>query len=100
MRASFSGEASAAVGDCLFQGLPMIVTEIGWMAELPDDAAVKVPVDITPVDLAQACDTLLGDRAAQDKLRRGALDYAQAHSFKLAARSLLDMLDKTVVGDR
>ena len=52
LRASFSGEASAAVGDCLSHGLPMIVSEIGWMAELPDDAAVKVPVDITPVDLA------------------------------------------------
>ena len=39
LRASFSGEASAAVGDCLASGVPMIVTDIGWLGELPDEAA-------------------------------------------------------------
>ncbi len=44
LRASFSGEASAAVGDCLSCGVPTIVTDIGWMGELPDEVALKVPV--------------------------------------------------------
>ena len=34
LRASFSGEASAAVGDCLAAGVPMIVSDLGWMEEL------------------------------------------------------------------
>ena len=76
LRASFSGEASAAVGDCLSCGVPTIVTDIGWMGELPDKVALKVPVDITSIDLAELCERLLGDRAARDRLSKGALSYA------------------------
>ena len=73
LRASFSGEASAAVGDCLACGVPMVVTDIGWMGDLPDDVARKVPVDVTSIDLAEACASLLDDSAA-----RGALSTARA----------------------
>ena len=97
LRASFSGEASAAVGDCLSCGVPMIVTDIGWMGELPDDVALKVPVDVTPADLAEACTRLLDDPAAREVLSKGARRYAGAHTFEVAARALLDMLDEASV---
>jgi glycosyltransferase involved in cell wall biosynthesis len=97
LRASFSGEASAAVGDCLSCGVPMIVTDIGWMGELPDDVALKVPVDVTPADLAEACTRLLDDPAAREMLSKGARRYAGAHTFEVAARALLDMLDEASV---
>jgi len=95
LRASFSGEASAAVGDCLACGVPMIVTDIGWMGELPDDVAFKVPVDVTATDLAEACRGLLDDPAARGALSKGARSYAGAHTFEAAARALLDILDET-----
>jgi glycosyltransferase involved in cell wall biosynthesis len=95
LRASFSGEASAAVGDCLACGVPMIVTDIGWMGDLPDGVAVKVPVDVTTADLAEACTRLLDDPAARQALSKGARSYAGAHTFKVAARALLDILDET-----
>ena len=95
LRASFSGEASAAVGDCLACGVPMIVTDIGWMGELPDDVAFKVPVDVTAADLAEACARLLDDPATRGALGKAARSYAGAHTFKVAARALLDILGET-----
>ncbi|MGO9964784.1 MAG: glycosyltransferase [Acidimicrobiales bacterium] len=92
LRASFSGEASAAVGDCLACGVPMVVTDIGWMGDLPDDVALKVPVDVTSLDLAESCASLLDDPAARGALSMRARSYASAHSFKVAARSLLEAL--------
>jgi len=95
LRASFSGEASAAVGDCLACGVPMVVTDIGWMGDLPDDVARKVPVDVTSLDLAEACASLLDDSAARGVLSTRARSYASAHTFAVAARSLLATLAET-----
>jgi len=93
LRASFSGEASAAVGDCLAAGVPMIVTDVGWLGELPDDAAVKVAVDVSASELGQACGRLIADPVARSKLSSGARAYAEEHTFAAAARVLLEMLD-------
>jgi glycosyltransferase involved in cell wall biosynthesis len=95
LRASFSGEASAAVGDCLACGVPMVVTDIGWMGDLPDDVARKVPVDVTSIDLAEACASLLDNSAARGALSTRARSYAGAHTFEVAARSLLETLAET-----
>lgn len=92
LRASFSGEASAAVGDCLALGVPMIVTDLGWMGDLPDDAAFKVPADTTDQELADACQRLLDDPAARTRLGTGARAYAAAHTFEATARALLEAL--------
>jgi glycosyltransferase involved in cell wall biosynthesis len=94
LRASFSGEASAAVGDCLSWGIPMVVTDTGWMGELPDAVTVKVPVDIAPGELAHACLELLGDQPRCDKLSSAARSYAASHSFAEGARRLLEVLDE------
>jgi glycosyltransferase involved in cell wall biosynthesis len=93
LRASFSGEASAAVGDCLAAGVPMIVTDVGWLGELPDDAASKVAADVSAPELAQACSRLLADRFARSELSEGARAYSRAHTFEVAARALLELLD-------
>jgi glycosyltransferase involved in cell wall biosynthesis len=95
LRDSFSGEASAAAGDCLACGVPMIVSDLGWMGELPDGAACKTPVDVTPEELAEACGRLLDDPAARSRLATGAHSYAAAHSFSVAARALREVLDET-----
>jgi len=92
LRASFSGEASAAVGDCLASGVPMIVTDIGWLGELPDKAVLKVPADVTCLELADACRRLLDDRASRAAFGRAARRYAQSHTFEAAARALLEIL--------
>ena len=95
LRASFSGEASAAVGDCLACGVPMIVSDIGWMGELPDDVAVKVPVDVTAAELAEACRGCSTTQRRRASAQQRGPQLRRAHSFEAAARALLDILDET-----
>ena len=83
LRASFSGQASAAVGDCLACGVPTILTDIGWMADLPDDVALRVPVDVTALDLAESCASLLDDWPPAAASTRARLRLS-AHSFEVA----------------
>lgn len=92
LRASFSGEASGAVGDCLGSGLPTVVTGIGWMGELPDAVAVKVPAEVSELELATTIGHLLDDESARRALAGAGRAYASAHSFERAARELLAAL--------
>jgi glycosyltransferase involved in cell wall biosynthesis len=92
LRASFSGEASAATGDCLAGAVPMIVSDLGWMGDLPDDVVSKVPAGASPEELAQACAALLDDTSRRQKLGGNARRYAEMHSFASAARALSEIL--------
>jgi Glycosyl transferases group 1/Dolichyl-phosphate-mannose-protein mannosyltransferase len=44
LRAPTMGETSGAAIRTLSLGKPLVVSDVGWFAELPDDVAVKVPV--------------------------------------------------------
>jgi len=50
LRAPTMGETSGSVIRALSLGRPLVVSDIGWFAELPDDVAVKVPVGEGEVD--------------------------------------------------
>ena len=39
------GETSGSVIRALSLGKPLVVSDVGWFAELPDDVVLKVPVD-------------------------------------------------------
>jgi glycosyltransferase involved in cell wall biosynthesis len=99
LRATFSGEASAAVGDCLASGLAMVVSDIGWMGELPSDVASKVPVEASASELAQACWELLEDRPSLEALGMRARRYSEAHGFSDAARALLEELERAAAAE-
>jgi hypothetical protein len=43
----------------------MLVSDIGWFAELPDDVALKIPVDDYEVPTIAAALELAADRAAE-----------------------------------
>ena len=89
LRAAFSGEASAAVGDCLSSGIPTVVTGIGWLGELPNDVAVKVAPDVGAAELAGAIADLLDDPAERARRREAGRRYSLEHSFEAAAAALL-----------
>ena len=76
LRATTNGESSGAVANVLARGVPLVVTDIGAMAELPDEVAVRVPVDVTPKALAEAIAALLGDPAERARMRSAALAFA------------------------
>jgi glycosyltransferase involved in cell wall biosynthesis len=88
LRAASNGETSATVSHCLAAGVPVIVTAIGSAKELPDNCAIKVERDVSPDELADDIQRLLGDHARRATIREAGLRYAREHSFERVADEL------------
>jgi glycosyltransferase involved in cell wall biosynthesis len=56
------GETSGSVIRALSLGKPLVVSDVGWFSELPDEVALKVPVDDTESDVLAAALELLASR--------------------------------------
>ena len=72
------GETSGTVIRALSLGKPLVVSDVGWFSELPDDVALKVPVDETELEMLVAALELLVTR--QD------VREAMAHAAAALAR--------------
>ena len=59
------GETSGSVIRALSLGKPLVVSDVGWFSELPDDAVLKVPVDDYEVATLEAALTVAADHGAQ-----------------------------------
>lgn len=92
LRAFTNGESSAAVMDALSAGVPCVVTGLGAMRELPEDAVVTVPADVDAAGLAAALVPVLQDHERRAAMRAAAHDHAREHSFADAAQRLLEAL--------
>ena len=67
------GETSGGAIRALSLGKPLVVSDVGWFAELPDGAVLKVPVDEHEVDmLAAGLELLSTDRAAREAMSAAA----------------------------
>jgi glycosyltransferase involved in cell wall biosynthesis len=66
LREPTMGETSGTAIRALALGKPLVVSATGWFAELPNDVAVKVPVDQTEIETLTAALELL---AARDDAR-------------------------------
>lgn len=109
LRTLSRGETSAAVLDCMNQGLATIVNEHGSMAELPADAVWMLPDEFSDAQLIEALTELrrdsdrrhtLGQRGrevvhTQHDPRRCAEQYAQAieRYFHKASQGLPALVD-------
>jgi glycosyltransferase involved in cell wall biosynthesis len=58
------GETSGSVIRALSLGKALVVSDVGWFAELPDDAVLKVPVDEHEVATIHAALRVAADNAA------------------------------------
>jgi glycosyltransferase involved in cell wall biosynthesis len=96
LRAVFNGEASAAVADCLSAGVPTIVPDTGWFAELPPDVVSHVPFDIGPDGLADAIEALATDPARRSALSDKATIYAASVTFEDVAGRLAEELERMI----
>lgn len=88
LRERWNGEASGTVGECLVAGVPLVVSDLGWMHELPDDCVVKVDPAATTAELAAIIASVVGDDGRRRALRSAALDFAPRLSFRRAAEAL------------
>jgi glycosyltransferase involved in cell wall biosynthesis len=71
------GETSGMAIRVLSAGKPLVVSDCGWFAELPDGVTAKVPGDGWEVDtLATILAELCTNRALREGLGRSALEYA------------------------
>jgi glycosyltransferase involved in cell wall biosynthesis len=98
LRHPTAGETSGTVIRLLGLGKPLIVNETGSFAEIPDDAAAKVPLDDTEEDLLVA---YLRALAADEPLRRRMGENARRHmelhhGLAASARAYADFLHETV----
>jgi glycosyltransferase involved in cell wall biosynthesis len=93
LRLTTNGEASAAVADCLAAGVPTIVTDLGWLADLPANAVSKVDVAVTPQQLADRMTELLSDPSRRRDLLTEAHALAESASFARVAETYLEALE-------
>ena len=76
LRAPTMGETSGSVIRALVLGKPLVVSDVGWFAELPDEVALKIPVDAHEAKTLGAALELL---ASNDRARTATGDAARAY---------------------
>ena len=84
------GETSGSAIRALSLGRPLVVSDLGWFSELPDDVALKVPVDEDEVPaLATALELLASSEPTQLAMSDAARAYAQRdHDLGRVAETL------------
>jgi glycosyltransferase involved in cell wall biosynthesis len=102
------GETSGSVIRSLSLGKPLVVSDIGWFSELPDEVALKIPVDEHEVEaLTAALELLLtrtdvraqmGDAAAALAKREHDLDrVAEQYAAALEEAAGADAVSEAVL---
>jgi glycosyltransferase involved in cell wall biosynthesis len=101
LRSPTMGETSGTAIRALVLGRPLVVSDTGWFRELPDDVALKVPVDAHEAEtLAGALELLAANPAAREEMGRAARDYAaREHDLERVAEAYVAALEEAVGGD-
>jgi glycosyltransferase involved in cell wall biosynthesis len=89
------GETSGSVIRALSLGKPLVVSEVGWFSELPDDAVLKVPVDEHEVRVIEAALGVAADHAVS----LGAAARAYEHALPAVADAYVAALEVAAGGD-
>jgi len=98
LRSPTMGETSGAVLRGLSLGRPMLVSDVGWFAELPDDVALRIPVDEYEVETIAAALELAADRGAE--LGTAAREYVRGeHDLARSADAYARALEETAGAD-
>lgn len=92
------GETSGSACRIMAAGVPLIVSNIGWFAELPDDAAVKIDLDDKrDAHLSASLKRLLEDVALRAQIGINARRYVLAeHAIERSARAYLALIGDVV----
>jgi glycosyltransferase involved in cell wall biosynthesis len=100
LRSPTMGETSGTVVRALSTGRPLVVSDVGWFSELPDDVAVKVPPDQHEVDtLAAELERLLGDGEARAAMSAAARRLAATeHALERVADLYAATLEEAAGG--
>ncbi len=98
LRSPTMGETSGSVIRGLSLGKPMLVSDVGWFSELPDGAALKIPVDEVEVATIAAALELAADHAGE--IGAAASAYVRSeHDVGRAADAYVAALEEAAGGD-
>jgi glycosyltransferase involved in cell wall biosynthesis len=92
------GETSGSVIRALSLGKPLIVSDVGWFSELPDDVVLKVPVDEVEVPVLDAALEFAVEHGAA--LGAAARAYVEReHALAMVADAYVAALEVAAGGD-
>jgi glycosyltransferase involved in cell wall biosynthesis len=100
LRAPTMGETSGSAIRTLSLGKPLVVSDLGWFAELPDDVALKVPVggDAEMAGIVAALEQL-SDPATVARMGAAAAAYVEReHALPLVAERYVAALEEAAGG--
>ena len=86
------GSASEPVSDWLAARVPVIVSELGWAAELPRPVVLPLAADCSAQELARAMAEALDDDGLRAEIRAAQDHYAAENSFKRVAERYAELL--------
>ncbi len=92
LRSLSNGESSATLAENMAVGTPLVITNIGAQAELPDEIAIKVDPDVSGTELAEAILSIVTDPDRAKALSEAGRQRAQLWSYEAAAQILADQL--------
>ncbi|NNE10921.1 MAG: glycosyltransferase [Ilumatobacter sp.] len=92
LRGVTNGESSGVAAHALARGVPLIVSDLGAMAELPADTAVRVAPDVTASALATSISALLDDPDRRTAMRSAGLAFAAEQTPLAQARRVVDAI--------
>ncbi len=78
LRAPTMGETSAVVIRALSVGTPLVVSDVGWFSELPDDVALKAAPDEREVESLVAALETLSAPGVREAMGERALELAES----------------------
>jgi glycosyltransferase involved in cell wall biosynthesis len=98
LRWPYMGETSAVAVRALSLGKPLVVSDVGWFSELPDDVALKVPPDERePEAITAAFDALAADPVRRAAMGKAALALAESeHRLDRVADAYAAALEEAV----
>jgi glycosyltransferase involved in cell wall biosynthesis len=101
LRSPTMGETSGSVVRQLSLGKPVIVSDTGWFAELPDEVALKIPVGDGEVEaLHAALELVAGNEAARAAMSSAALELARRkHGLEHVAELYASALEQAAGGE-
>jgi glycosyltransferase involved in cell wall biosynthesis len=100
LRSPTMGETSAMVVRALSLGKPIVVSDVGWFSELPDEVALKVQVDAEEVEtLAAYLERLARDPVLRARMGQAARALAeQEHDAGRVADAYAQTLEEAAGG--
>jgi glycosyltransferase involved in cell wall biosynthesis len=100
LRSPTMGETSGSAIRALTLGKPLVVSDVGWFSELPDDVAIRVPVDEHEAEtLLEALESLTADEPRRERMGAAAREVVEReHALPRVAELYASALEEAAGG--